>query len=41
LNNFNDTKVDEVDYYAGNGETFFSDDVSRRDEAVPDKTFTF
>lgn len=29
-----------VDYYAGNGETSVSDDVSRRDEAVPDKSST-
>jgi hypothetical protein len=30
--------VDEVGYYAGNRETFVSNYVSRREEAVPDKS---
>ena len=33
-------KCMSVDYYAGNSETFVSDDVSRRVEAVPDKCST-
>jgi hypothetical protein len=33
-------QVDGVGYYAGNGETFVSDDIGRRDEAVPDKSST-
>ena len=32
--------MDEVSYNAGSGETFVSNDVSRRDEAVPDKSST-
>ena len=32
--------MDEVGYDAGNGETILSNDVSRRDEAVPDKSST-
>jgi hypothetical protein len=39
LLNINDEiKVDGVGYYAGNGENFVSDDVSRRNEAVPYKS---
>ena len=33
-------KLDEVGYNAGSGETFVSNDVSHRDEAVPDKSST-
>jgi len=33
--------VDVVAYYPGNGETFVSDDESRRDKAVPDKSSTW
>jgi len=36
--NCDDIKVEEVGYYAGNDETFVSDDASRRDEAVPDNS---
>jgi hypothetical protein len=35
----NEIKVDEVGYYAGNRETLVSNDVSCRDEAVPDKFY--
>ena len=35
----NEIKVDEVGYYAGNRETSVSNDVSCRDEAVPDKFY--
>jgi len=33
-----ETKVDEIGYYARNHETFVSNDVSCRDEAVPEKS---
>ena len=32
--------MDEVGYYAANRETFISNDVSCKDEAVPDKSST-
>jgi hypothetical protein len=32
-------KVEEVGYYTGNDETSVSDDATRRDEAVPDKSY--
>ena len=35
-----DIKVEEVGYYTGNDETFVSDYASRRDAAVPDKSYT-
>jgi hypothetical protein len=38
LNICDEIKVDGVGYYAGNAETFVSDNVSRRDEAVPYKS---
>jgi hypothetical protein len=33
-------KLDEIGYYAGNRETFASNDVSCRDKAVPDSSST-
>jgi hypothetical protein len=38
LSNCDEIKVDEVRCYAGNHETFVSNDVSREDKAVPDDT---
>jgi hypothetical protein len=40
LNICDNIKVEELGNYAGNDETFVSDDASRRDEAVPDKSYT-
>ena len=37
LNISDEMKVDWVGYYAGNDETFVADDVSQRDDAVPDE----
>ena len=38
LNICDEIKVDGVDDYTGNGKAYVSDDVSRRHEAVPDKS---
>jgi hypothetical protein len=40
VNICDEIKLDVLCYYAGNGETFVSDDASRRDKAVPDKSYT-
>jgi hypothetical protein len=40
LNICDEIKMDGVGYHAGNGETFVSNDVGRREEAVPEKSST-